>query len=433
MSTNRPNANGAEKSCLLSPKSVLIAHPGTQHSHQTALGLYKAGILQKFFTGFFYTPNNALKLLFSILPKEIAISLQNQLLRRRRADLPAGALRSFPFFDLAALITAKIPALRFASDYFIYLHRKFFIYNLLHQIRLLQPKVFIGYEGSASKSFQLCSKLGICKILDHTTGSVFKGKEIYLQESKAFPDLAMNLSINKPAIYYDQHQLELDLADGILVASNYVRENLIEHGVAKDKIYLLPYGADLQAFSAPKRSFTNKKIRLLYAGVISQHKGIMYLLQAFQQLDQNSVKLTLAGKNLLPEGFSQSLLSGVEILNHLPKADLVELYQQSDIFVFPAIHEGSSMVVYEAMASGLPVITTPNAGSIIQDGKDGMLVQTGDVEALKNKIMLLVNNPQIRTKIGSQAIESVKNYSWEKYHDRLNKIVKDIYRKFVTK
>lgn len=423
------------KSFLLPSKSVLIAHPGTQHSHQTALGLYKAGILKKFFTGFFYSPNKITKFLLSILPKEAERYVLNQLLRRRRADLPEKVLHAFPYFDLATIISARVPFLSNMSPFFSYLHQELFSHNTSRHIKRLEPKIFIGYEGFTHQYFQVCSELGICKILDHTTGSVFKGREIYLHESKAFPQFANNLSINKSAKYYSQHQKEIDLADGILVASSYVKENLIEHGVNREKIYLLPYGVDLHAFNSPHRSSndSNHKIRLLYAGAINQHKGIMYLLQAFQNIEQENIELVLVGNNFLSSNLQKSFPPKIKIQNHLPKTDLIKLYHESDIFVFPAIHEGSSLVVYEAMAAGLPVITTPNAGSIIENGKDGLLVPSGDIEMLKNRIQLLANNSELRIKLGAQAAKTVKDYSWEKYHARLEEIVKDIYFRFLIK
>ncbi|MDW8293031.1 MAG: glycosyltransferase, partial [Anaerolineae bacterium] len=94
-------------------------------------------------------------------------------------------------------------------------------------------------------------------------------------------------------------------------------------------------------------------------------------------------------------------------------SDPVSAYQQADIFVFPTIEEGSALVTYEAMACGLPVITTPNAGALMQDGEEGFLIPIRDVEALAERIEGLRSNPLLRRKVGEAARRRAISLSWE--------------------
>jgi glycosyltransferase involved in cell wall biosynthesis len=75
-------------------------------------------------------------------------------------------------------------------------------------------------------------------------------------------------------------------------------------------------------------------------------------------------------------------------------------YQWADVFVFPSLCEGSAMVTYEALAAGLPVITTPNAGSVVRDGVDGFIVPIRDAEAIAAKLDLLARDPSPGPDIG---------------------------------
>ena len=94
----------------------------------------------------------------------------------------------------------------------------------------------------------------------------------------------------------------------------------------------------------------------------------------------------------------------------------VPLYlQNSDIFVFPSYMEGSAKSVYEAMASGLPVITTDNAGTITHDRQTGLIIKAGDVATLRERMILLKVNPVLRYELGVEAQSKVSAYSWSRY------------------
>lgn len=103
-----------------------------------------------------------------------------------------------------------------------------------------------------------------------------------------------------------------------------------------------------------------------------------------------------------------------------------EYYGISDVFVFPSIEEGSALVTYEAMASGLPLITTFNSGSIARDKKEGFIIPIRNIKVLKEKILYFYRNPKQIEKMGKAARKLVENYSWERYEERLVEAYKKI-------
>jgi len=110
-------------------------------------------------------------------------------------------------------------------------------------------------------------------------------------------------------------------------------------------------------------------------------------------------------------------------------ADPKEYYKQADVFVLPTIEEGSALVGYEAMASGLPLITTFNSGSIARDKKDGFIVPIRDIPKLKEKIKFMQDNPKKCAEMGKSARKYVEGFTWEKYGEDL---VKE-YEKIIAK
>jgi len=113
-------------------------------------------------------------------------------------------------------------------------------------------------------------------------------------------------------------------------------------------------------------------------------------------------------------------------IKSVPYAELPQYYQSADIFVYPSLHEGSALAIYEAMASGLPVITTYNSGSVVRDGEEGYILPIRDVEALMEKILLLYQDEDLRYLMGKKARERVEDFTWAQYRLRLGDTVQEL-------
>jgi glycosyltransferase involved in cell wall biosynthesis len=94
-------------------------------------------------------------------------------------------------------------------------------------------------------------------------------------------------------------------------------------------------------------------------------------------------------------------------------------YAQADVLLLPSISEGSATVCYEALASGLPVVTTANAGSVVRDGVDGFVVPIRDPAALADRISLLSRDRQRLEEMSRQATQTAEQYTWNCYGKRL--------------
>ncbi|HEY65970.1 MAG TPA: glycosyltransferase family 4 protein, partial [Caldilineae bacterium] len=113
-------------------------------------------------------------------------------------------------------------------------------------------------------------------------------------------------------------------------------------------------------------------------------------------------------------------LPGLRLIGYV--TDPVAVYQQADVFTFPTIEEGSALVTYEALACGLPVVTTPNAGSVVRDGVEGFIVPTRDVEALVAVLERLRADERLRLGIGWAARQRAEAFTWERYETSLARI-----------
>ena len=212
---------------------------------------------------------------------------------------------------------------------------------------------------------------------------------------------------------------EMEVADYVIIPSDFVHQTFLEHGFPESKLLQVPFGTDTSRFR-PTDGREPHPFRILFVGQVGIRKGAPYLLEAWQQLGWRDAELWLLGrvssemKAILP---SHQDVPGVRLVGYTP--DLVAAYQSADVFAFPTIEEGSALVTYEALACGLPVITTPNAGSVVRDGVEGFLLPIRDVDALATALEQLRADERLRREMGWAARARAEEFTWEKYGDRL--------------
>ncbi|HWT80998.1 MAG TPA: glycosyltransferase family 4 protein, partial [Candidatus Methylomirabilis sp.] len=210
---------------------------------------------------------------------------------------------------------------------------------------------------------------------------------------------------------------DIALADLVLVPSDHIAETLVEHGTSRQKIRVVPYAADCRRFRPLAGKRHDASCTFLFAGGITQRKGIKYLLEAWSRVRRPGWKLQLLGalpKN--PEPLSP-FLDQVELLGRVAHADVPARMAAADVFVFPSLFEGSAVVTYEALACGLPCVVTPAAGSVVRDGVEGFLVGPRDVNGLAQRMEQLGGSPQDRARMSTKARSRALEFDWPRYHN----------------
>ncbi|KEZ78800.1 group 1 glycosyl transferase [Salinisphaera hydrothermalis C41B8] len=215
----------------------------------------------------------------------------------------------------------------------------------------------------------------------------------------------------------EQLDREIELADHILVGSSFVRDTFISEGVPMEKLEVIPYGVDTSLFHPDgRRQAQDESFNIVFVGQLSQRKGLSYLLKAYQEIRDQNTSLTLVGQ-MQDDGSAlkpwRHLLRHVP---HLPRAQLAEVLQCADVFVFPTLVEGMPLSVVEAMASGLPVVTTPNGpGDIVRDGVEGYIIPPRDVDALVARLRQLKGDKALLQSMGDNAVKRSKAFTWTVY------------------
>jgi glycosyltransferase involved in cell wall biosynthesis len=228
------------------------------------------------------------------------------------------------------------------------------------------------------------------------------------------------------------------MADHWIAASSFTRETLLESGVPTDRIHVVPYGANLECFHPrPERRIQRgprRRLRLLFVGTINQRKGIKYLLDALALLPSDRVELVVCGRVVDDLSLFKSFGNQIEIRPSVSAEGLLDAYQTADLFVFPSLAEGFGHVLLEAMACGLPVVSTTRtaARDLVRPGLEGFLVEPGRPIDLAARIEEFLLHPEWLAEMGVAARRRAEEFTWTRFRSRIAGIVGGILRQPCT-
>jgi glycosyltransferase involved in cell wall biosynthesis len=391
------------------PGGVLISQPVHQHAYETAVAAQDGGTLRWFVTGLYDTGRGLTDVrLRRWLPAGARRRIERDLRRRRHPQLDPARVLTIPRYHLVATgvrrSVGRLPLLH-RLDLETWAHHRFDRELGGRLARLPGVDVVHAFEGTALATFRAAKRAGKRTILDvpsaHERFMGVEGKRLQ-------PRIA-------------QERL---LADVLLAPSDYVVACLVEAGVPRRRILKVPYGVDPGTFRRAASPRTDDLFRAVFVGRIGRRKGVSYLLEAWRRLALPNAELLLIGE---ADEEGRRLLRRYQGLYRLagahPRHEVHRFLQQSDVFVFPSLAEGSALVTYEALASELPVITTPNSGSVARDGIDGFLVPARDVDAIGERLALLHADPELRRRMGARGRELIeREYTWRHYRERVGRV-----------
>lgn len=229
----------------------------------------------------------------------------------------------------------------------------------------------------------------------------------------------------------------------VIAISELVKKNIIEnYNVDKRFIEVIYNGVDLVRFKPENRYIYRREIReaysiaedaftVLFAGSGFERKGLEFLLKA-AELVPVQMTLLIAGKG--PEKRYSGLIKRQRVIFCGPQKEIQKYYAASDAFVFPALYEPFGNAHLEALASGLPVITTRQSGAaeIIEEGKHGFVIENPeDIKGIAEKITCLMDQDQ-RQKMGIETRKLAEKFSFEEHMKKIYALYDAIQRNLLS-
>ncbi|MAF80317.1 glycosyl transferase group 1 [bacterium] len=299
------------------------------------------------------------------------------------------------------------------------------LYDKLASRKLSKSDIVVAWSSMALNTLRKAKKMGAKGVVERGSSHIEHQQDILEEEYKKYG--AKRKEAAHPKIIEKELQ-EYEEADYITVPTRFAKQTFIDKGISGEKIFVNPYGVDTSLFKQiPKE---DDVFRVIFAGGMSLRKGVHYLLQAFAELNlPNSELLLIGGMNDEMKPFFKKYEGKYKYIGHVPQHELYKHYSQGSVFGILSIEEGLALVQPQAMACGLPLICTPNTGGeeLVEDGKEGFIVPVRGIDAVKEKLTYLYENPDKQKEMGEAAKKKVQHgFTWNEYGDRMERFYKKV-------
>ena len=278
-----------------------------------------------------------------------------------------------------------------------------------------------AYEDAALESFRAARDRGLKRIYDLPIAYWQTSQRLLREEAQRYPDWEPTLVGTRDSEEkLSRKTEELHLAQLVICPSNFVLESLPAEARAQKQCLIAPFGSpDVDLDISGKRN--SGPLRLLFAGALTQRKGLADLFAAMKLVKSEKVELVVMGSLLRPLNWYRDRFRDFIYEPPRPHGEVLRLMQSCDVFVLPSVVEGRALVQQEAMACGLPVIATKNAGAddAVIDGQTGFLVPVRSPEAIAEKINWFLANRANLDGMGIAARKRAAEFTWRAYGEKI--------------
>ena len=310
--------------------------------------------------------------------------------------------------------------------------------RLAHGSGILAPRTFTrriwGLPRLRLKHFLRSKNVGV--ILGEFLDASLRFLPIARELGIAFYGHAHGYDISKNLrnTFWRREYLKYNNSDGVIVMSHAAKRSLMEIGIREDKVFVIPYGVVVPEHFLPRRVIST--VRVLAAGRMVAKKAPLKLLEAFRIAQGQAADLHLdylGGGPLLEVALEYAkdhgLAQAVTFHGARAHGEVLGAMDRADVFIQHSIRdpatgdeEGLPLGILEAMAHGLPIISTRHAGipEAVEEGKTGFLVDEGDVWGMAKSLMALAADNELRLQMGKQAwMLARSHFSWETERQKL--------------
>jgi glycosyltransferase involved in cell wall biosynthesis len=287
--------------------------------------------------------------------------------------------------------------------------------------RALQPQsgplIVFAYAYSARRIFQAAADAGATKILGQIDGGPMESTLVSLLTQRHFGKT--ELAKGPPDRYWAAWREECDLADQIIVNSAWSWELLVNAGVDRQKLRIVPViyetcnsmAANMRRY--PAHFTRSRPLRVLFLGTVTVRKGVLEIIEAARLLHHEPVEFCLVGHDLDNIQRGTTALPNVRWHEAVPHKDVSRFFSAADVFLFPTHSDGFGLTQLEAQDYGLPVIASRNCGAVIEHGQSGLILDTVSAAAIVSALEYLLLRPEELPLMSLKARKNVRRFSRE--------------------
>jgi len=389
---------------------------GARRRYMVPLALHRAGILEQVFIDSFVGVGS-LEERIGLLAGRLWPDLGRRILNLRCSDLQAARVIRNPGLALRARVGAR----RFATPEESFLWTSGEVAKWIARVGFRHANLLYGFIRNAPPStYRQARAEGLCTVGEQIIAPL----EVEIAEMRRqvgrWPGWNDRETLVPPRAYREMEEQTWELADHITCMSEYVRSGLISVGVAPEKISVLPY----PWIDATPRGAARGEgpLRVGFVGAVSLRKGAPYFLETARRFDPRQATFTMVGPIKVNREKLAPYRDHVRFVGPVPRSGIDDWLRRFDVFFFPSTCEGSAGAVMEAMASGLPVLTTFNSGSRVRHGSDGFILPYDDIDGFELAIRRFADDRETLRAMGQAARQRVLEYDLDAYQIDLKRL-----------
>ena len=397
------------------PTRWLVAQLGARMHYAIPRILADADLLEHF-----YTDICAIKgwpSLLSHLPARILPAAVRRLTGRIPHGVQVNRVSAFTQFGLVyAIRRSRAKSRTEETAAHLWAGKRFC--ELIRNIGFDAASAIYTFNSAGLELMRAAHSSGLRCVMEQTSAPKRIERTLLDEEHKRFPGWELESNDALSDEFISREEAEWDAADLILCGSEFAREGIVQMGGSAERCRVVPYGVDNVLF--PQRTLTARSgpLRVLTVGRVGLGKGSPYVLEAAKALKKEAVFRMVGSIGVSPQAQAE-LRKNIELTGPVPRSEIFRHYAWADVFLLPSICEGSATVIYEALSAGLPVICTPNTGSLVSDGVDGFIVPIHDASAVLQALShFIVQRARIGI-FGANAVARAREFSIAGYSERL--------------
>ncbi len=432
----------------MSRRTYLVAQLGARMHYAVPRILQEFGQLEKLYTDICAV--QGWPKLLSLLPRSLRPTSVNRLLSRIPRGINPGQITAFNNFGYEYAKRRNLIAREGRFRVHLWAGEEF-CRRILNAGFGRAGGVY-AFNSAGLEVLRQAKKLGLFAVSEQTIAPMRMELELLDEEENRFSGWEATTEKAGATDYCDREEEEWNLADLVLCGSDFVRDGIKLCGGSVEKCVVVPYGVDLpkqigesgkQKVESgagggerrtegggrraddggrpplnPQPSTLNRPLRVLTAGTVGLRKGSPYVMEAAKQLKGRAV-FRMAGSIGVTHEAERQLREFVELTGSVPRSEVARHFEWADVFLLPSLCEGSATVTYEALGHGLPVVCTPNTGSVVRDSVDGFIVPIRNVAAIAARLEQLANDDSLRNYLSANARQRAGDFTVATYGRRL--------------
>ena len=419
------------------PPRVIVARYNPQHSLRLAVALQKADLLTSYYTGLYLSWQHPPFSYLRWLPKPTRSSIDSRFFARTLRQDPELDPRRVQVLGLYANITmALLLRCGVKRPWELPYYRRRFV-RFEHEVTNVacqNADIIVLYDTHAYHALVRSKQAPLIRVLDMATIHWRTRDSLLRAEAKRWPAYKDRIFLpSQDPDRFAQLIAEPCLADYVLVGSEWAKATCVDNGCDPDRVYVIHYGVDTQLFHPPaERPADIHPFRILYVGSSTPVKGFHYLVSLLENIRDLAVEVWCCGMEKGNTELFREIVANdrIKALGFQPQTEVARLMRQTDMLCHPSVLDSFSFACLEAMASGLPILTTPRSGiaELVCHKKNGFVVPYGDVGAMERIVRMLHAEPELRREIGESARETAEKHTWQAYERKVAQVFSDIAR-----